>query len=208
MLTKAVNGGASGGGDVSTDAIWDAEGDLLVGTGANTGGRLAKGAANQVLTMKADASTPEWKDASGGSVAELTPEPVSDHSFSGPSATMTAGEALDFGQLCYLKSDGKWWKADADAATSMPGLAIAGATIAADATGVFILPGSFIRDDSWNWTVGALIYAGSGATTSHAAGAINQGVPTGAGDQIQAIGIATHADRMLFVPSISLVERG
>jgi hypothetical protein len=34
---------ASGGGDVATDAIWDAKGDLAGGTGANTASRLAVG---------------------------------------------------------------------------------------------------------------------------------------------------------------------
>lgn len=37
-----VSGGASGA--VGTDAIWDAKGDLAVGTGANTASRLAVGA--------------------------------------------------------------------------------------------------------------------------------------------------------------------
>jgi hypothetical protein len=41
----------SAGGAVATDAIWDAAGDLAVGTGADTAGRLAKGAAGGVLAM-------------------------------------------------------------------------------------------------------------------------------------------------------------
>ena len=52
--------GGAGGGDVSTDAIWDAAGDLAVGTGADTAGRLAKGAAYSLLAMPSDASTPAW----------------------------------------------------------------------------------------------------------------------------------------------------
>lgn len=39
-----------GGGDVATDAIWDAAGDLAVGSGANTAARLAKGAAGANLS--------------------------------------------------------------------------------------------------------------------------------------------------------------
>jgi hypothetical protein len=34
---------SGGGGDVATDSIWDAAGDLVVGTGSNTAARLAKG---------------------------------------------------------------------------------------------------------------------------------------------------------------------
>lgn len=49
--------GGGGGGAVATDAIWDAAGDLAVGSGANTAVRLAKGNNGDVLTI------------SGGSVA-------------------------------------------------------------------------------------------------------------------------------------------
>jgi hypothetical protein len=38
-------------GSVASDPIWDAAGDLAVGTGADTAGRLAKGAAGGVLAM-------------------------------------------------------------------------------------------------------------------------------------------------------------
>lgn len=37
-------------GSVATDAIWDAAGDLVQGTGANTAAKLASGAAGTVLT--------------------------------------------------------------------------------------------------------------------------------------------------------------
>lgn len=44
--TEAGPIGTGGGGDVATDAIWDAAGDLAVGSGANTAARLAIGATN------------------------------------------------------------------------------------------------------------------------------------------------------------------
>ena len=40
-----------GSGDVATDAIWDAAGDLAVGSGANTASKLTKGADGTVLRM-------------------------------------------------------------------------------------------------------------------------------------------------------------
>ena len=52
--------GSVASGDISTDTIWAAAGDLVVGTGEHTAVRLAKGIANQVLRMKSDASTVEW----------------------------------------------------------------------------------------------------------------------------------------------------
>lgn len=50
----------AGGGAVATDAIWDAAGDLAVGSGENTAARLPKGTTLQILHMKADASMVEW----------------------------------------------------------------------------------------------------------------------------------------------------
>jgi hypothetical protein len=59
---------AAAGGAVATDAIWDAAGDLVQGTGANTAARLAIGTALQVLRVNAGATAVEWA-AAAGSVA-------------------------------------------------------------------------------------------------------------------------------------------
>jgi hypothetical protein len=48
-------GGA--GGSVATDTIWDAAGDLVYGTGADTASKLAKGTATQLLHS---GTTPSW----------------------------------------------------------------------------------------------------------------------------------------------------
>lgn len=55
--TWTLLGDGGGGGSVATDTIWDAAGDLAVGSGSNTAVRLAKGNDGDVLTI------------SGGSVA-------------------------------------------------------------------------------------------------------------------------------------------
>jgi hypothetical protein len=49
--TWTLLGDGGGAGSVATDAIWDAAGDLAVGSGANTAGRLAKGNEGDVLTI-------------------------------------------------------------------------------------------------------------------------------------------------------------
>jgi len=51
---------------LATDTLWDAAGDLVVGTGPNTAGKLAKGTTLQVLRVKADESTLEWAASAGG----------------------------------------------------------------------------------------------------------------------------------------------
>ena len=130
----------------------------------------------------------------------LVPALSTDHAASGPKASLTAGESVVFGEVCYVKSDGKLWKSDADAATTMPAMFMALASISADAAGLFLVGPGFVRDDSWAWTVGGLIYAG---TTP---GALTQTAPDGSGDQRQVVGIASHADRMFFCPCPVLVE--
>ena len=67
--------------------------------------------------------------------------PASDHSTTGILAAHTAGEGLVFGDFCYLKLDGKYWKADADAIATMPITAMAAESIDADASGNFLMWG-------------------------------------------------------------------
>lgn len=124
---------------------------------------------------------------------------TSDHSWSGVTATLTAGENLVIGDVVYAKSDGKMWKADADAVTTMPGVALATGTINANATGEFLLLG-YMRDDTWNWTVGGYLYV---STTP---GNPTQTAPSGSGDQVQVLGVAITADIIYFCPSLELVE--
>ena len=83
----------------------------------------------------------------------------SDHTWTGPTQLITAGENLAQFETAYLKSDGKYWLIDADVeATAKGKIVMATAAISADATGIVLLPGefSFIRDDSTTeWTVTA-----------------------------------------------------
>ena len=46
-----------GSGDVATDTIWDAKGDLAVGTGANTSQKLTAGANGQIVTYDSGETT-------------------------------------------------------------------------------------------------------------------------------------------------------
>jgi hypothetical protein len=131
--------------------------------------------------------------------AILNPTPASDHLSSGIIAPMSCGETLVIGNLCYIKSDGKMWKTDADAVATMPGIAIALAGGAANASVSFLFYG-FFRDDSYAWTVGADIYA------SGTAGALTATAPSGSGDIVQIVASATHADRIFFNPSLVTVE--
>jgi hypothetical protein len=69
------------GGSVATDAIWDAVGDLAVGSGANTAARLAKGAALQILRVNAAEDALEWADpAAVPTMTQCIPIACSDES--------------------------------------------------------------------------------------------------------------------------------
>lgn len=68
----AIGGG--GGGAMATDALWDAKGDLAVGSGANAGARLPVGTDGQVLTLdSAQSLGVKWATpAAGGGGGGLT----------------------------------------------------------------------------------------------------------------------------------------
>lgn len=104
----------------------------------------------------------------------------------------TAGEALVDGDLCYLKSDGKMWKASNAAASTTEGkLGIAAGTIAADAEGDFLVEGD---NTGSSLTVGGRVYVGT-------AGAVTQTAPSSSGEQVRIIGYALTASLWEFSPS-------
>ena len=58
--TWTLLGDGGGAGSVATDPIWDAAGDLVYGTGANTASRLAPGTTGQVLVLGTGPVAPAW----------------------------------------------------------------------------------------------------------------------------------------------------
>ena len=109
---------------------------------------------------------------------------------------LTAGEETAAGLVYYHKSDGKMWQADRDALATTEGfLGLAMSVIAADATGNFLLLGT-ARLDSWDWTVGGIIYVGDN-------GALLQTPTVAADDVVRKIGhCIINADTIFFRGSI------
>lgn len=133
----------------------------------------------------------------------VTAAPGSDHTASGLTITLTAAVALNFGDVGYIDTNGKVALIDADAIANCSGIVMcADTSIAQDAAGTFILHG-IARDDTWNFTVGGLIYASTTGTTGNT---ITQTAPSGTDDVIQVLGVATHADRMYFNPQLVQIE--
>jgi hypothetical protein len=123
--------------------------------------------------------------------------PGTDHTAVGPQTnTFNAGYSSTIMDLVYLGSSGKWLEADADATgTSINMLGIALEAKTDTQTMNVALPGSFVRDDTWNWTIGVPLYV------SGTLGAITATAPSGSGDVVRPIGFAVTADVIYFNPS-------
>lgn len=123
-----------------------------------------------------------------------------DHKAAGDIINAQAGESLSFGRVCYLKSDNKFWKTDADASATAKGMvAMCLSTVAADGNADFLLRG-LARDDSWNWTSAAELFL------STSAGEMSEAAPSSNGDIVRLAGYARDADYIWFEPSKTYIQ--
>ena len=110
-----------------------------------------------------------------------------------------AGEAMDIGTAVYLKSDGKVWKADADAAASSMAIGLVvsapnGATAAAADDYVDVVVRGVVTGAA-SMTPGGLVYS------STTAGAVADASPAGSsGDYRWIVGYAVSATGIYVMP--------
>jgi hypothetical protein len=106
--------------------------------------------------------------------------------------------ATGFGAALYVASDGNLEEADASSMSTLRcmGLALEAGT-GADKK---ILRWGRIRNDTWSWTVGGLIYV---STTT---GALTQTAPSGSGEFVQVVGEAEASNIIMFAPSYDAIE--
>ena len=187
------------------EANIDAVGALDSGSITSNFGTINNGAST--ITTTGTVSTGDISAGGNVTLADaksvvFDPIPASDHNAAGLIAPMTAGASLAFGDAVYQKSDGEMHLGDADAASTSGVIAIAVASGSDGASSNFMFYG-FVRDDTWNWTVGGLIYL---STTGSSGNTLTQTAPTGSGDIVQILGVATHADRIFFNPSLTYAE--
>lgn len=178
------------------------DGVLTVGAFGTSAGEFAEGNhSHSYLTDVVNDTTPQL----GGDLdcneknIDMDAIPSSDNTALGDITNdHVAGETLAFGNVVYLKSDGKWWKAvnTAIATTGLTAMALESKN-ANEA--VKVLLRGFVRDDDYDLTVGGAVYLGS-------SGAITQTAPTTEDYVIQLLGYATHADRFYFNPSVDRIE--
>lgn len=131
---------------------------------------------------------------------KLNETPTTDKTASGLIVSMTYGESITIGDLLYFKSDGKVYKADADGSSTYPVMGLALATASSGSNSV-LLHGIYKDVGRYNFTVGGVVYL------SKTAGAEIQTLSsfTVTNDVIQVVGIATHADRIYFNPSVDYI---
>ena len=110
----------------------------------------------------------------------------------------TAGENLSAGDLCYLKSDGKYWKADASTdTTSSSELLLCNATITADASGEFIEFGEYT-------TTG--LTTGSKYFVSETTGEFTSTAPATSNAVVRIIGYALSTTVLKFRPDTTYIK--
>jgi len=120
-------------------------------------------------------------------------EAPADNAATGIVFSFIAGATLAIGDVVYIHTDGEVAKADADAVTSMPavGICVGAGT---DGNAVDVLVQGIMHDTSAfpTFTVGADVFVDT------TAGAVTATAPSGSGDTVQKIGVATHADMVYF----------
>ena len=128
--------------------------------------------------------------------------PSTDHTASGTKITLTANENQNFGDVCYIDSSGEAALADASAIATAGAVVMCMETVTTGNPATYLMVG-VARDDTWAWTVGGLIYLSTTGTTGNT---LTQTAPSATGEVIQVVGVATHADRMIFNPNLMMIE--
>lgn len=128
----------------------------------------------------------------------LVTAPTTNQTASGIKTTLTAGEALTFGSMVYMKNDGKVWKASASGITTTPVIGMCLNTVSANGSAIILLSGR-AYNSSWSLgTGGDEIYLTTGA------GGFSLSAPSGVtGYVVQVLGVVLSATTIYFNPSLN-----
>jgi len=198
----------------SDGSISDAE-LLTIDDGATTEIAVGGGAGSSMVwttatgsgaPVRATSPTVTGLTASLGATLDLNEQDVGyefgtidDDTWSGDVITGTAGENVTIGDICYLKSDGKFWMADANVEAEIDGfIVMSTGTINAEASGVFLIKGLLRNDDEFEYTVGEELWV------PEADGLPTATQPADSGDFVKLIGwCAADKDYIWFDPDRS-----
>jgi hypothetical protein len=130
----------------------------------------------------------------------FNPHPPTDHCGCGEIDIETVDVNTNgFGNAMHLDTDGNWIDAKGDMAATMPCMAVA---LESGTGQKKLLKKGFIRDDSWNWTVGAWVYV-----SYLLAGQFTQDEADTTGQKQQKIGFAYRSKIIFFDPSKTILTR-
>lgn len=165
----------------------------LVSTRGFTGAQGPQGAMGPTGETGADG-----QDGQDGGVA-LIPSSLSDGEYQGTPITLTAGEALQFGDPCTVNASGKIVKSNHSALATSGTYFLAVSTAAEDES-VDLLTFGVVCSSSWSWTPGpnAWVYP-------TASGTLSQTPPASQNNVIQPIGIPLSATLLLLFPPIPML---
>lgn len=146
-----------------------------------------------VTTIQANTASVTVGGTSDDVHIALDGAPDADDSYSGTTIRgKNAGETTAQWDLVYFDTtDSEWKIADANVSGEWPAWGM-GVAVGADGAELVILQKGVVRNDAWNWTVGAALYLDE--TTP---GGMTEAAPSTTGDCIQPVGLALTADVVL-----------
>ena len=172
---------------------------------SDTGAAVGTVVASKVVTADANKDVSALNNVTVDGYVHFDATPA-DNKSSGITATFTAGEALEIGELCYIHTNGKMKKAFADSSaptTRCVAMALAG--IALDDPGLFLLQGFFQCTGSFpTYTAGDTLYVPEAEVGSKAVP--EAAAPADDGDLVQVVGFAVGADSIYFNPNSTVIE--
>ena len=179
----AFEDATGGSGDVATDTIWDAKGDLAVGTGANTASKLTVGTNDYVLTADSgEATGVKWAAAGYTTLDEFEDESNWQVFY-----TDGSGDVQDL----TLGSDGEYLMSNG--ATSAPSFETPDGGSGATSTDGSI---TYVTEADEDFAVGAATEADAKFYTEAATGKTSMGGPVAADGNFD-LGVNTLTDDIL-----------
>jgi len=138
---------------------------------------------------------------------QLTALPIINKTASGLTSIFTANENQAFGDVVFINPKGKAQLAMADTISNATALAmVIEEAVRRDEDGKYILLG-FVRNDSWEWSIGSWIYLSLSGTSGNTLSQTNPAdIPCSEDNVIQLLGVANSATSFYFNPQLVQVE--